>query len=246
MSLALVFFFFPLLSEAKLQRNKNPLLFNFSSTIQTRLRGVIKEGVYYSPEETCIFQIPQLSKAGLFLNDFSDGVELRATFKDSLHLYQIDIFKTEKFKTVFDLFNFEYQNIKLDKFLFKGILEEKFDMSKKGDEIDIFVIIEKSEDKNNFHLTRNTAYLQANSKIYKICSLSNWNDFPDEKGKRTLTDSELVEKGKASILDLLSRFYIHTLGQFDEKKSDSEIHSDVSQNKTNSESVKPEAQPLTK
>ncbi len=221
-----IYFIFPFLflvfiANAELQRQKSPFTLNFSSTIQTGLYGAIKNGLYYSPEKTCVFKVPPMPMEGLRIHDFTDGVEVGLTIEIPTRNYKLDVYRSATRKKKFnDLKEFADDGFK--KFghkkmvIFYDQMDEKFDMVKSDVKLDIFAVVLKDVEKKYPNRTANITYLMANDKFYRIFSVINWDDFPDEKGKRVLTDEELITKGKANILDLLSRLYIHTPEQNEE------------------------------
>ena len=199
-------------ASANLNRGQKPTGQDFSKGGIVKTSGLAKEGYYVSPEKTCFFKIPLL-KQGFSIDDFTDGTELRATFKSPpITAYQIDIYRPQNCKTPRDFFNFEYKHENKSGILFSDYITEKFDMVESAVKLDIFVMIQRgTENKKKYpNPSLNMAYVMANDKFYRIFSVINWDDFPDEKGKRRLTDEELIAKGKGNILDLLSRLYIHT------------------------------------
>lgn len=208
-----IFNFYCSFLSAELTRGKKEKLSNETKgTVNTF--GLVKNGVYFSPEKTFFFQIPPL-KENYLIEDKQLG-----KFREELYVafinpdkqrYQIDVYYYHKLKTAEDFFKFQYKkNMKKHKFLFKGYINEKFTLFKRDEQFDVYIIIERSTQKDFSNVIMSMAYILVKDRVYSVMSALNYDsEFSITEKKNIFTDDELIIKGKESMVDMLSRFYVY-------------------------------------
>lgn len=201
-------------ATAKLVRDKKKEMQRSIENGTGKIKGVFDRGFYVSPEKTFLFQVPPLGEKDFSIYDSTDGTELLVSFKNPEQSYQIDVYRTKGKKTAEEYFDFENggKNAKKHHFIFKGILEEKFDLWKSPQEVEVFIAIDRAEGLlgADLNTTAGYAYFMVNDVVYRVITMKNWDGFPHKTDTfKKMPDAELIEKGKQNILETLSRLWVH-------------------------------------
>ena len=169
--------------EAKLTRkiNKNEVQEFSASDGVYSLKGSLYKGMYFSPEDTFCFLIPELDKKGFKLidkcdgtkvtKDFSDAKEVAAIFTDqSGHYFRLDVFMVHGEK---DVKKWHTKNNHAPKGTFlveDWIKEPKFDLDESNAETPIFMTLMNTEgEKSNAYQV--AGMVMANNKIYMLTTI---------------------------------------------------------------------------
>lgn len=179
----LVFVFFVISADAKLVRkiNQNEVQEFSTSDGLYNLQGSIYKGMYFSPEDTFCFLIPELDKKGFRLLDKSDGKNVTSTFTDanevaaiftdqSGHYYRLDVFMIHGAK---DAKNWHEMNNHAPKGAYlieEWIKEPTFDLDESNIETPIFITLMNLEgDKSNTYQV--SGIVMANNKVYMVTTI---------------------------------------------------------------------------
>jgi hypothetical protein len=229
LSLTLTTFTLDLEATLTRLRKKDPQDLSSGGIVETH--GVIKKGLYVSPENTCSFQIPILKKPGFKIIDKTNGIELDAVFTDKTgKFYKFDIFPARGEKSVEDWH--KKSGAPQNAFLIQEYIPDiKFDLFKSKQETDIFLLVVNTNTSPDYpNAYQVSGLVLANDKIYMLTTAVHHRaadeiqiiaDILHDKvekelsiSKKIMTIEEKKAEAKEIILKLLSNLYIWPEGTY--------------------------------
>lgn len=219
-----------------IERVKRKQIYDYSNGGEIQISGVIKRNLYISPENTFMFQLPELEKPGFKLFDETDGVELMLTISDVSGYYtRIDVFNS---KGMNDIERWHKENSSAtrgDYLVEKYIDGVEFDLFKSSKKVDIYMTVSDLENKSNGYQV--TGMILSEGKVYMVTTVVNVNvssshprgadilgDMLHEKFQKeigesdheveSLTDKEKIDQAKEIILTVISNLYVWPKGTY--------------------------------